>query len=559
MQDGLLHDIGVATIAATALGVVAHRLRQPIILAYLAAGAAIGPLGLGWVHDPRSVEVISGIGLVLLLYIIGLEMDLRSLARAGRQLLVGGAGQFLLCVALGLGFFPLLGWDLSGGSRDALYLAIACALSSTAIVVKLLYDKLETDTLAGRISIGVLVIQDLFAILVLAFQPQFDRPAVLPVLAALGKSAALTAGGFLVSRYLLQRVFTWIARSPEMVVATSIGWCALVAGVAATIGLSMEMGALVAGIAVSTFPYSLHVTAKTLPLRDFFLTLFFIALGLKVAAPTWALLWQVPAIVAFVWASRLVTLWPLLRATGAGRRTAVVASINLAQISEFSLVIVALGVSTYQHVAPALLETLIWAMAATSVLSSYAIPRSAGLYRLIERVLAAFGRRADGGADDAGGHLECAIVILGHHRVGEAALKSIAERDPELLGRVVVIDYNPEVLARLRAQGVRAVFGDLASVDTLHHAHLEHARVIVSTVPDMLLKGTSNLALVRACRALAPHAAIIASADDARAAETLRAAGATAVLQPAALSGAEIARLVDDAELAAQAAGAPAA
>jgi Kef-type K+ transport system membrane component KefB len=542
---GLLSDIGIATIAATAVGVAAHRLRQPIILAYLAAGALIGPVGLGWIEAGENIEVISEIGLVLLLFIIGLEMDLRQLVAAGRQLLVVGGGGFLLCLALGLGFFPLAGWAAPGPGegRDVLYLAIACALSSTAIVVKLLYDKFETDTLAGRVTIGVLVIQDLFAILVLAFQPNFDRPALLPVIEALAKSVALTAGGFLVSRFLLRRVFAWIARSPEMVVATSIGWCALVAGVAGRVGLSQEMGALIAGVAISTFPYSIHVTAKTLPLRDFFLTLFFIALGMKISRPTLDLVWQVPLIVAFVWASRFATVYPLLARTGSGRRTAFIATLNLAQISEFSLVIVALGIE-HRHVGDRLLETLIYAMAATSVLSSYAIQASHPLSAWWDRLLTACGRRADevpGESGEGDGHT---IVLLGYHRVARAVIERLGEHSPELLPRTLVVDFNPEALAQLRARGVGAVFGDLASLDTLHHARLHHAKVIVSTLPDMLLKGTTNLALVTALRELAPAAAIVAMADLPEQSAALLAAGASQVVLPSTLVGAEVVRLV---------------
>ena len=545
----LLRDIGIATIAATAVGVLAHRLRQPIILAYLAAGALIGPVGLGWVAAGENIEVISEIGLVLLLFIIGLEMDLRQLVASGRQLLVAGGGQFLLCLTLGLGFFPLVGWAAAGAGRDVLYLAIACSLSSTAIVVKLLYDKFETDTLAGRVTIGVLVMQDLFAILVLAFQPNFDHPALLPVVQALATSVALTAGGFVVSRFLLQRVFSWIARSPEMVVATSIGWCALVAGIAGRIGLSQEMGALVAGVAISTFPYSIHVTAKTLPLRDFFLTLFFIALGMKISRPTVELLWQVPLIVGFVWASRFITVYPLLKLTGSGRRTAFIASLNLAQISEFSLVIVALGVDTHHHVGARLLETLIYAMAATSVLSSYAIQGSHRLFSMWDRLLTRLGRGADRGAAEADGAAAHTIVLLGYHRVARAVIDRLAEHSPELLPRTLVVDFNPEALATLRARGVGGVFGDLGSLDTLHHARLHHAKVIVSTLPDMLLKGTTNLALVKAVRALAPEAAIVAMADVPEQVAALTAAGASEVVLPSTLVGADIVRLLEAVEV----------
>ena len=154
-MHGFLEDIGIAIIVATVVGIIAQRLKQPIILAYLAAGVIIGPeIGPKLINDPANVEIISEIGLILLLFIIGLEMNLQLLLASGKQILVAGAGQFLLCALLGVGFFILIGYPLSTQSLDALYLALFCALSSTAIVVKLLHDKFELDTLPGRITLG---------------------------------------------------------------------------------------------------------------------------------------------------------------------------------------------------------------------------------------------------------------------------------------------------------------------------------------------------------------------------------------------------------------------
>jgi len=544
-MDGLLHDIGVATIAATAVGVVAHRLKQPIILAYLVAGALIGPIGFGWVATRENIEIIAELGLVLLLFIIGLEMDLKQLVASGRQLLITGFLQFPLCAGIGWLAFAAAGFT----SREALYLALACALSSTAIVVKLLYDKQETDTIAGRITIGVLIVQDLFAILVLAFQPNFDQPEVMPVVKALAGAASLLIGGFVVSRFALSRVFGWIARSPEMVVATSIGWCALVAGTAGAIGLSKEMGALIAGLSISAFPYSLHVTAKTLPLRDFFLTLFFISLGMMLQLPTSVLAWSVPLVVGVVVVTRFVVVTPLLLLTGAGWRTGFISALNLAQVSEFSLVIVALGVTVHKHVGTDLLQILIYSMAITSVLSSYAIQGNHGLYRLFERGLRACGLLRHALGDEVADARHFHVVILGYHRIAPALIERLAETSPELLTTVRVVDYNPEVIKRLKARGIDAIFGDLASLDTLHHAHLEHARVVISTIPDSLLKSTTNAALVRAVRTLAPNARIIVPAEMPEQETVLRAAGADEVIMPAALVGHELARLIEQVEV----------
>ncbi len=530
-MHGLLPDIGIALIAATALGLASHWLRQPVILGYLIAGALVGPIGFGWVHDRNSIETIGEIGLVLLLFIIGLEMDLRQLAASGRQLLIAGLGQFPLSFVLGLLAFPLFGWALAaGGLREGLYLALLTGLSSTAIVVKLLADKVELDTIAGRLTVGILVLQDVFAILVLAFQPNLSDPSLGPVLKALGGTIVLVVGGWLASRWVLGPVFHSISRTPELVVAVSIGWCAFTAAAASMLELSSSMGALVAGLALANTPFRIHVAAKTLPLRDFFLTLFFVALGMQIVRPTWALAGPVAAVVGFVVVSRFLTVYPLVAFTGGGRRTAFITSLNLAQVSEFSLVIAALGL-TFRHISPDFMGVIIYAMAVTAVLSSYLIRFSHPLSTVWDRLLGHLGlgrSRDTDAAEGAADHRP--IAVLGVHRTARAVLERL-ERDGRL-GEVLVVDFNTEVLNEWRAKGCTGVFGDLASLDTLHHAHLEHARVIVLSVPDMLLKGVDTLALVRSCRALSPHAVILAPADSAAQAESLRAAGADAVVLP---------------------------
>lgn len=545
-MHGLLSDIGIAVISATILGVLMIRLRQPVILGYLIAGALIGPqIGFQWVTDSVNIETISEIGLILLLFIIGLEMDLRKLISSGKALIVTGIGQFLLCVVLGVLFFSLVGYGIKSPNIDALYISLVCALSSTAIVVKLLYDKFELDTLPGRITLGVLIIQDIWAILVLAFQPNFASPQFSLLGLAILKSLGLLGIGFLLSRFILKYVFEWVAKSPEMVVAISIAWCALVAAVAEKFGLSKEMGALIAGISISSFPYSIHVTAKALPLRDFFLTLFFVSLGMKIIAPQFKMIAEALVVVLFVIVSRFLTVYPLLALCGAGRRTCFISSINLAQISEFSLVIAALGVD-YGHIQGHLMAVFIYAMAITSVLSSYFIKYNHAMYLLFDQWMKKIGfqvRNAE--SEENQHHPSHSIVILGFHRGAKSLTDIIGQRFPELLHEVLVVDFNPEMLKDLKKIGVAGVFGDISSVDTLEHAHIENAKIILSTIPDMLLKATDNLKIVKTCHSLAPDAIIVATADSNEHAEKLKAAGASEIILPYTMTGEYLAHFLE--------------
>ena len=544
-MHGILPEIGISILAATALGFVFQFFRQPVILGYLVAGALIGPgIGFKLVSEPANIEVISEIGLILLLFIIGLELNPRKLLSSGRQLFYAGIGQFILCVLLGVGFFMLLGYGLGQGRIDALYLALFCALSSTAIVVKLLYDKFELDTLPGRITLGILIFQDLWAILILALQPHFTNPRALLVVMALSKSLVLLAIGYLLSKYLLRWIFEQIAKTPEMVVALSISWCALMAGMGSWIGLSMEMGALIAGVAISTFPYSVHVTAKVLPLRDFFLTLFFLSIGMKIPVPDAALLVMAVVIVLFVIVSRFLTIYPLLTLAGSGRRTGFIASLNLSQISEFSLVVAALGVG-FGHIDQRMMSLIIYAMAITSVLSSYFIKGNHAAYLLFDRFMEKIGfpsQAKDKEAETGAGHYP--VVLLGFHRGARAFVDRLDEIAPELLKKILVIDFNLEVLKELGDRGIRGIFGDISSLDTLEHAHVAEAQIILSTIPDMLLKGTNNRSMVTTCRAVASNAVIVATADSVEQIDALKNCGANEVLLPYTLIGDHLARFI---------------
>ena len=319
----LLSGIAICVAAAALLALVGWRLRQPLILAYLLAGVVIGPIGFRWVTDLTSIQTVAEIGLILLLFVIGLEIDLKKLAAAGPPMLLTGALQVPICIALGLGFFALLGAHVGGGDYSLLYLAACMSLSSTLVVVKLLNARMELDTLPGRITLGVLVIQDLWAVAMLAVQPNISNPDLLPLAFSLWRGALLVVGGLALSKYVLPYLFRSVAKAPELVLVTALAWCFFLAGVASFIGLSREMGALIAGVSLSTFPYNLDVMAKATSIRDFFVTLFFVALGMQIPVPSLRVLALVGAASLFVILSRAVVI-PILYALRLGLRNSIV-------------------------------------------------------------------------------------------------------------------------------------------------------------------------------------------------------------------------------------------
>ena len=535
-MHGLVEDLGVAIFASSVVGYILLRLKQSTILAYLIVGVIIGPeIGPSFITNTENIETISELGLILLLFIIGLEMQPSHLISVFKKVYLAGIGQFLLTLGSGVLIFSLTGFALVTNNMQAFYLAIAASLSSTAIVIKLLNDKAELDSFSGRLTVGILLFQDVWAILMLAIQPDISSMDIRPIVMAILKAFALIAIAFLLSKYLLKRIFESIVRSPEMIVTLSIGWCSFVVGCAELMHLSLEMGALIAGVAISTYPYSLHVTSKVITLRDFFLTLFFISLGMKIPIPEVEFFWPVFGLITFTMLSRLLTIIPLGRLSGSSLRNTFVASINLAQISEFSLVIAAIGLSL-GHIQKDTMAIILYSMSITSIVSSYLIKYNYQIYSLLEpflkRIKLYDERSKVMEKDESKSDAAYPITVLGYHRGAQSLIELLSKDKPEMLSNILVLDFNLESIRELKLHKIHHRYGDISHFDTLEQAGIEHTKVIISTIPDILLKGTSNIKIVKTCRSLNPEAFIIATADLNHQISELKVAGANEVLLP---------------------------
>jgi Kef-type K+ transport system membrane component KefB len=557
----LLTSISISIIAATVLAYVANLIKQPLLLAYIAAGAAIGPqFGLNLISNKDDISIISEMGLILLLFMIGLDLDLKKIKEAGKSLIITGILQFVACLVMGLGFFLLLGFTIGppyeyrifgvkvlGGEYDLLYLAVCIALSSTAIVVKLLYEKFELDTLAGRLTLGVLVFQDIWAIIMLSIQPTLANPRFLNLLWHFGEGLILVVVSLVLSKYLLGYVFKRIAKLPELVLVASLAWCFFICGIASYFKLSLEMGALIAGVAISTFPYNTEIIAKIVSIRDFFITLFFVGLGMTIPNPldNPGMLRLAGVAALFVIATRFFSVFPVLYCLKNGNRVSLLTSINLSQISEFSLVITALGIK-YNHIVPDIQTIIIYIFVITSISSTYMIKSSQLLQTYLSKVLSKIGFK-----DIYEAHLEEIsgppknIALLGFFRIASSLIKEIERLSPELQQQLLVVDYNPIVYQKLRRQGVKVVYGDIGHLETLHHAGIEEVKLVLSTIPDNILVGTSNLKIIRHIKKLCPLAQIIVIAESPKAALRMYREGADYVLLPNRLAGSHLLHIME--------------
>jgi len=544
----LVRDIGICIMLAGVLAIAFTRMKIPEIAAYLAAGVIVGPVGAGMVTDPANIETISELGLILLLYVIGLEIDLRKLLASGRILIISGLLQYPLCVLFGVVVTKLLIWlglggTLLSGGYAPVYIGFVLAASSTLLVVKLFQETFQLDTEAGRVALGLLIFQDIWAIVVIAIQPNFNAPEATPILLSFLGIAVLALLAGLIGKYIIPIGFKWVAKKPEVIFASAVSWCFLIVllGVYLDVltnwffrfdlhmSVGAEMGALIAGVTIANLPYSTEIIGRVSVVKDFFVTLFFVGLGMSIPMPDGinALLLAAILLVAALLARYLV-FFPLLYFTGLDRRNAMVTSTRLGQISEFSLVIGFIGVQL-GHITDDLNSSIIFAFVATALLTPALFQKADALHDKLSGLLAQLGFR-----DPAGTETEAdesySLALLGFHRIASSLLFELNRHHSDLLAKTLVVDFNVNLHPKIAALGPTVKYGDLCNAETLHHSGVDRAKVIVCTIPDDVLKGTTNLKIVQMVRHLNPDAVIIANAIQLSDSRALYEAGADYVL-----------------------------
>lgn len=547
----LVRDIGYSLLLAGVLAVLFTRFRIPSIAAFLAAGVLAGPLGMALVTDPANIDTIAQLGFVLLLFVIGLEIDLRHIISSGRTVMISGLLQYPLTILFGIGVAYLLLWLGVGTSLLGetpfvpLYLGILIAGSSTLLVVQLFAVTFSLDTVAGRTCLSLLIFQDIWAIIIIALQPSFAEPAIGPVVGSLGGIVLLSAIAAFTARFVTRPAFGWIAKAPELILVAALAWCfivlmvgmnldvpfELIAGMNPHISVGAGMGALIAGASLASSPFSTEMVSKVGVVRDFFIVLFFVGLGMTIPAVESPDILVIAALLALVaLASRFIIFFPLLYFSGLDRRNAMVSSVRLAQVSEFALIVAFLGVQE-GHFGTGLSSAVILAFVATALITPMLFRKAHGLYESMGKLLDLCGFRAPASGDD---QFEdgASLVLLGFHRFASSLLHDLSLMHPRLASKTLVVDFNVSLHDAIRNEGARVLYGNLANTETLHHAALDRAKVVVLTIPDEMLVGTNNQKLVQTVREMSPDAAIIACATRLDEIEALYETGADYVYVP---------------------------
>ncbi len=532
-MNNIFLQLALVLSLASAIGYVVYRLKFPLVVAYLLSGVLITLFHFFNPHDSLLFGVLPDLGIALVLFLIGMELDLREVKALGGPIILSALGQIFISTLAGYAIAGFLGFS----PVESVYLGLGLAFSSTVVVVKLLLEKRDLNSLYGKLSVGILLLEDLVAIAALMFISLNSSvfhlglnnsfPLVKIVLSAL----LLFGLTYLLSRYVLEKIFDEVAKSVELLFLTAITWCFLFTALAVMMGFSVVIGAFLAGVALASSPYHLQIQGKIKPLRDFFLTLFFIYLGLQARVSDLAQAW--PAILVFTAYALIVKplIYLLILGTfGFRKHTLFQTSLNLSQISEFSLVVLLVGKQS-----GVISDVALSAMAAVGVLSiifsSIMIEYSHKIYQLLAPFLRFFEH------PEKVHHLESRleeeiedhVIVIGAHRVGGPVVEYLQNTKIPL----VVMDFNPHIVEKLRKDGVKVIYGDVGDPEILDNLRLEKARLIICTANDF----ADNELLLEECKRRRVQAKIVARATEPSQARILKQMGADYVILPEQVSG----------------------
>lgn len=519
MEHAIFLQLGTVLAVAAGVSIVMKLLRQPLIIGYILSGILCGPTFFGFIHDRAAFDSFSQIGIALLLFIVGLGLNIGVIRSTGKPVFVVFFLKLLLVGGVGIGIGKLLGY----GATQSLIIAVGLVLSSTIVVIKGLTDKREQNRLYGQITIGVLLLEDLLATVVLLLvSTSGGQLSSADVAGLVGRGALLTAGLILVGGIILPRLVKFFASSQEFLFAFALAWAFSVASLFDYAGFSIEVGALFAGVALASLPYAQEVSNRLKPLRDFFLVLFFISLGegLDLGNLHNALLPAAifSAIAIFIKPFSISVSLGLL---GYTKQTGFKTAAHLSQISEFSVILAVLAQSA-GLINGDLTATLTLTALITIAISSYLMKYDDELYRLLQKPLSIFERKNANIQDKARNGYK--LVLFGYHKGGHEFVRAFRETHKSY----VVIDYDPEVIDTLEKQHVNHVYGDATDFELLDELSIRKSELVVSGVTDY----TTNSLLLGYVLGANPETIFICHASDYDNAAKLYDAGAAYVMLP---------------------------
>ncbi len=531
-SSNIIIDLGLLLIIATILSFIANKLKQPLILAYIVAGLLLGGFLSNQILDFDNINLLAQLGIAFLLFMVGLELNFNDLKHIARVSFYVGIGQVVFTFIIGYFLLRVLNYNVV----ESLYISIALTFSSTIIILKLLSDKGDLHSLYGKISVGALLIQDFIALIILIALAGFSANSGAPqdIAYSLAKGIGFIIAVMLLSKYALSKLFTNIAKSQELLFLSSVALCFLFIIIANWLGLSIEIGSFLAGLSLANLPFRLEIGNKIKPLRDFFIVLFFITLGTQMAYT----IQSIPVGVAitlslFVLIGNPLIVLILMGVLGYKKRTSFFTGLIVAQISEFSLILVALGYRL-GHISAETVSLVTVVGVVTITLSVYMVEYNQWLYDRLSRFLNIFEKRDVKkwiierlSRDEINEKHD--YVLFGCHRLGYRIAKMLKDMHKKLL----VIDFDPAVIKKLKHEGVKCIYGDMGDYELFDELRLNKAEFVISTVLDK----NSSIVLVRRIKTANKKVKVVLTANDGEDALMLYKAGADYVIVPQILSG----------------------
>ncbi len=513
---------------ATTLAALLYYFKQPTIVAYIIAGLILGPIGLNAVQDPQALESFSKLGIAFLLFLVGLELNLKSLKEIGKIATVTGIGQMLFCTILGFIIGKLLGYP----DATAFFLALAFAFSSTVIVVKLLSDKGELDSLHGKIAVGFLLIQDLIAIAALLFLSSTNTISLASIGLLILKLIIIIGIIIAASKTIVPWLARKFSRSTELIFLFAVSWCFLLAAAFETFGFSVEIGALMAGVSLSGTLFVREIESKVKPLRDLFIVLFFLFLGAQLELNA-SVATIIPAIVysLFIILITPIVVMLLMKAMHFSKRTGFLLGTAVSQVSEFSLLLLFLafkqGYITKDAVGIGTLVGII-----TILISTYLISHSENIYQKISPYLKIFGETQEKNTKITS---QSQYFLIGCGRAGKEILSSMDAT------KTTVIDFDPQIIASLNKNKINAVYGDVSDLEFIKSVNFSNAQILLATTTNK----NANHLLLKEVKKQSKNAIVILTAETAYDAIDLYDAGADYIILPHLVGGTHAAMMLE--------------
>ncbi len=530
-MPGPFAELALLLIITAAAGALATRLRQPVLIAYIVVGILVGPAGFELVKAHDQINLLAEVGVAVLLFLVGLKLDLRHVRHIGPVALATGLGQLSFTIFFGFILILLLGKDW----LTALYVAVALTFSSTIIIIKLLSDKRELDSLHGRIAVGFLIVQDIAVVLAMIIMSALrgDGSGGEAGVLAVAWHLLLRVGGavvliFVLMRYVLPQLMRLMARSQELLLIFAIAWGLALAALGEWAGFSKEAGAFLAGFSLASTHYRDAMGARLTGIRDFLLLFFFIDLGAKLDFTTLeAEAWPALVLSLFVLIGNPLIVMAIMGYMGYRKRTGFLAGLTVAQISEFSIVFVAMGI-TLGHIGQDALGLTTLVGVVTIALSTYMILYSQSLYERLSPWLGPFERKRPFRElqveRQRRGEGEAEIIVFGLGRYGARLMRQLHDNGVAVLG----VDFDPELVRQLRGHKLQVRFGDAEDPAFLETMPLDGAACVVTTLPDW----ADNQALLHALHAAGYRGEVLGVVRNDVQEQALRQAGVARVINP---------------------------